>query len=76
MLARWDDPRRCPQALAPDSQYQYAHTAAPHTPSPGQLVTIIRQKNAASIYVPLAVCAILNGTLWTIYGFVSRVLGF
>ncbi|KAG2491922.1 hypothetical protein HYH03_009657 [Edaphochlamys debaryana] len=33
------------------------------------MVTIVRTRNAASIYPPLAVTAILNGTMWSIYGF-------
>mmetsp|Transcript_13992 Transcript_13992/g.30254 ORF Transcript_13992/g.30254 Transcript_13992/m.30254 type:complete len:297 (-) Transcript_13992:751-1641(-) len=32
------------------------------------LLHIIRTRNAASIYLPLAATAILNGGLWTIYG--------
>ncbi len=37
------------------------------------LVTIVRTRSAASIYPPLAVASIANGSLWTIYGFTVRV---
>ncbi|KAG2434714.1 hypothetical protein HXX76_007604 [Chlamydomonas incerta] len=33
------------------------------------MVQIVRTRNAASIYPPLAVTAIANGLMWTIYGF-------
>lgn len=32
------------------------------------MVNIVRSRNAASIYPPLAVTAIANGTMWTVYG--------
>ena len=35
------------------------------------MVTIVRHKDASSIYLPLAAAAILNGGMWTIYGLVS-----
>ena len=35
------------------------------------MVTIVRHKDASSIYLPLAATAILNGGMWTIYGLVS-----
>jgi hypothetical protein len=33
------------------------------------MVTIVRTRNAASIYPPLAVAVVANGSLWTVYGF-------
>ncbi|GLC34330.1 hypothetical protein PLESTB_000741500 [Pleodorina starrii] len=33
------------------------------------MVAIVRSRNAASIYAPLAATAIANGLLWSIYGF-------
>lgn len=35
------------------------------------MVEIVRQKDASSIYLPLAGAAILNGGMWTIYGLVG-----
>lgn len=37
------------------------------------LWTVIRTRNATSLYAPLAVAAICNGSLWTIYGLVLGV---
>jgi hypothetical protein len=34
---------------------------------------IVKTKNAASIYPPLALASIANGVLWTIYGFDTKV---
>ncbi|GLI67168.1 hypothetical protein VaNZ11_011381 [Volvox africanus] len=36
------------------------------------MVAIVRTRNAASIYLPLAATAIANGTMWTIYGFAVK----
>jgi len=38
------------------------------------MVQIVRQHDASSIYLPLAIAAALNGGMWTIYGLV-RPLG-
>lgn len=37
------------------------------------MVNIVRSRNAASIYPPLAVTAIANGTMWTVYGLAVAV---
>ncbi len=37
------------------------------------MVNIVRTRNAASIYPPLAATAIANGTLWTVYGLAVAV---
>ena len=37
------------------------------------MVTIVRHKDASSIYLPLAAAAILNGGMWTIYGLVRQM---
>ena len=34
------------------------------------MVQIVRQRDASSIYLPLACAAVLNGGMWTIYGLV------
>ncbi|GIL91613.1 hypothetical protein Vretimale_9627 [Volvox reticuliferus] len=36
------------------------------------MVTIVRTRNAASIYPPLAATAIANGSMWTVYGFAVK----
>ncbi|GFR50426.1 hypothetical protein Agub_g12645 [Astrephomene gubernaculifera] len=36
------------------------------------LVAIVRSRNAASIYPPLAATAIANGTMWAVYGLAIR----
>ncbi|GIL53460.1 hypothetical protein Vafri_9061 [Volvox africanus] len=36
------------------------------------MVAIVRTRNAASIYLPLAATAIANGSMWTIYGFAVK----
>jgi hypothetical protein len=38
------------------------------------MIQIVRQHDASSIYLPLAIAAALNGGMWTIYGLV-RPLG-
>ena len=37
------------------------------------MVQIVKTRNAASIYPPLAITAIANGLMWSIYGFAIMV---
>lgn len=39
------------------------------------MYTIIKTRSASSIYPPLAVTAVANGTAWTVYGLAIKVGG-